>query len=103
MSNRRLNELFLRRRAAPEGEVWNLFDDLPALLQDCAKLLAKDRARLVLTAYAIRASALSIGQLLAETMAHRPGQTDSGELVIREEGGSRGISTSLYSRWTSDA
>ena len=87
----------------PEGEVWNLFDDLPALLQDCAKLLAKDRARLVLTAYAIRASALSIGQLLAETMAHRPGQTDSGELVIREEGGSRGISTSLYSRWTSDA
>ena len=87
----------------PEGEVWNLFEDLPALLQDCAKLLAKDRARLVLTAYAIRASALSIGQLLAETMASRTGRTESGELVIAEEGGQRGISTSLYSRWASDA
>ena len=87
----------------PEGEVWNLFEDLPALIQDCAKLLAKDRARLVLTAYAIRASALSIGQLLAETMAGRGGRIDSGELVIREEGGRYGIATSLFSRWISDA
>lgn len=87
----------------PEGEVWNLFDDLPGLIQDCAKLLAKDNARLVLTAYAIRASALSIGQLLAETMAARPGHIESGELVIREEGGTRGISTSLFSRWSAHA
>ena len=87
----------------PEGEVWNLFEDLPALIQDCAKLLAEDRASLVLTAYAIRASALSISQLLAETMAGRAGRIDSGELVIREEGGRYGISTSLFSRWTSDA
>ena len=57
----------------------------------------------MLTAYAIRASALSIGQLVAETMAARPGHIESGELVIREEGGTRGISTSLFSRWSAHA
>ncbi len=87
----------------PEGEVWNLFDDLAPLLAECVKLLAPDRAHLVLTAYAIRASALSIGQLLAQTMAERGGAIESGELVIREDGGVNGISTSLFSRWTSDA
>ncbi len=87
----------------PEGEVWNLFDDLAPLLEDCVKLLAKDRAHLVLTAYAIRASSLSIGQLLAQVMAARGGAIESGELVIREEGGVNGISTSLFSRWTLDA
>ena len=87
----------------PEGEVWNLFDDLAPLLADCVKLLSPHRAHLVLTAYAIRASSLTIGQLLAETMAARGGEIETGELVIREDGGARGISTSLFSRWTSDA
>ena len=87
----------------PEGEVWNLFEDLPALLQDCVKLLAKDRACLVLTAYAIRASALSMSQLLAETMSDRPGRIESGELVIREESGRYALATSLFSRWASHA
>ncbi len=84
----------------PGGEVWDLFQHLPPLLDDCIKLLAKDRARLVLTAYAIRASALSIGQLLAALLAERRGTIETGELVIREESGARGISTSLFSRWS---
>lgn len=84
----------------PGGEVWDLFQHLPPLLDDCIKLLAQDRARLVLTAYAIRASALSIGQLLAASLAERRGTIETGELVIREESGARGISTSLFSRWS---
>ena len=83
----------------PGGEVWDLFEHLPPLLEDCTKLLAAERARLVLTAYAIRASALSIGQLLEASLAERGGTIETGELVIREEGGGRGLSTSLYSRW----
>jgi 23S rRNA (cytosine1962-C5)-methyltransferase len=87
----------------PEGEVWDLFTHLPPLLKDCATLLASGPSRLVLTAYAIRASSLSIGQLLAEVLAGRPGRLESGELAIREEGGGRALATSLFSRWCADA
>jgi 23S rRNA (cytosine1962-C5)-methyltransferase len=56
---------------------------------------------LILTAYAIRASALALDGLIREATAGRAGRVESGELAIREEGGGRLIGTSLYSRWTS--
>lgn len=87
----------------PGGEVWDLFEHLPPLMQDCAKLLDARRSALVLTAYAIRASALSIGQLVAETISERGGHLETGELAISEETGGRAVATSLYSRWCSDA
>jgi 23S rRNA (cytosine1962-C5)-methyltransferase len=85
----------------PNGEIWELFDHLPALLADCVALLDKRFAHLVLTAYAIRASALSIGQLTAEQIGDRPGRLEIGELAIREDGGGRLVPTSLFARWTS--
>jgi 23S rRNA (cytosine1962-C5)-methyltransferase len=85
----------------PCGEVWDLFADLAPLLHGSAALLAP-RARLVLTAYAIRASALSIGQLLAEVLASRGGRIETGELAIREAGGRRALPTSLFARWSVD-
>ncbi len=87
----------------PAGEVWELFEHLPGLLADCEKILARGTSAVILTAYAIRASALSIGQLLTETMVHRSGSIDCGELAITEESGARAIPTSLFARWRSDA
>ncbi len=88
----------------PGGEVWDLFEHLPALMRDCAALLAPQHASLVLTAYAIRASALSVGQLVAETLGPRGGgPVECGELAIREDAGGRLVPTSLYGRWSSDA
>lgn len=84
----------------PDGEVWDLFEHLPALVADCCKLLAADTAHLVLTAYAIRASALMLDGLLRETLAPRGGVFESGELALAEQGGRRLIGTSLYSRWS---
>ena len=68
----------------PDGEVWELFEHLPALLKDCARLFAPGRAALVLTVYAIRASALAFDQLTREVLAARGGAFASGELAIRE-------------------
>jgi 23S rRNA (cytosine1962-C5)-methyltransferase len=84
----------------PDGEVWELMEHLPPLLKDCSALLAP-QSSLVLTAYAIRASALSFGQLLAEVLQGRPGTFDVGELAIREHEGHRRIPTSLFARWSS--
>ena len=85
----------------PAGEVWDIFKHLPALLRDCASLLTPDHASLVLTTYAIRASALSMGALLAECLAGRRGAVECGELAVIEEAAGRLLATSLYSRWTS--
>ena len=88
----------------PNGEVWQLFDHLPAMLDVCRNLLSEDAIALVLTAYSIRASFYSIHELLRETMRGAGGTVESGELIIRETGeagetGGRALSTSLFSRW----
>jgi len=90
----------------PNGEVWQLFEGLPLMLDICREILAPKDSALVLTAYSIRASFYSIHELVRETMRGRGGLVESGELVIREGGldGSvpgRALSTSLFSRWTS--
>jgi 23S rRNA (cytosine1962-C5)-methyltransferase len=86
----------------PDGEVWNLFTHLPPLMKDCAGLLAPG-ASLVLTVYAIRASALAFDQLCREVLAGRGGAFESGELAIREAEGVRALPASLYTRWSADA
>lgn len=83
----------------PDGEVWELFDHLPKLLADCTKLLAPTGAHLILTAYAIRASALALDGLMREALGDRGGAIESGELALSEAGGRRLLGTSLYSRW----
>lgn len=82
----------------PEGEIWDLFQNLPSLLADLAKLLAPESAAMVLTIYAIRASSLAFDQLMREALSKRGGTFDSGELAIRSEAGSL-VPTSLFVRW----
>jgi 23S rRNA (cytosine1962-C5)-methyltransferase len=86
----------------PEGEVWDVFQHLAPLLRECAALLAPERAALVLTTYAIRASALATDGLVRECLAARGGTVRSGELAVIEEAGGRLLPTSLFSRWTSN-
>jgi 23S rRNA (cytosine1962-C5)-methyltransferase len=87
----------------PNGEEWDVFAHLAPLLRDCASLLARQgRAALVLTTYAIRASALAMDGLVRECLGGRRGATESGELAVIEEAGGRLLPTSLYTRWTSD-
>jgi len=87
----------------PAGEVWEVFADLPALLRDCAALLAPGPASLVLTTYAIRASALATDGLLRDCLKRRGGALISGELAVIEAAGGRLLPAANFSRWTSDA
>jgi len=85
----------------PDGEVWDLFTHLPGLLRSCAALLDPSRAALVLTIYAIRASALAFDQLTREVLVERGGSFEAGELAIREADGARLLPASLFTRWAS--
>lgn len=87
----------------PAGEVWDVFIDLAPLLRDCAALLARGPASLVLTSYAIRASALATDGLMRECLKKRGGVIGSGELALVEQAAARLLPTANFSRWTSDA
>ncbi len=86
----------------PDGEVWDLFTDLPEMLRTCARLLDPSQSFLILTTYAVRASSVSFDTLCHESLAGRGGTVESGELILQESGGGRFLSTSLYTRWSSD-
>jgi 23S rRNA (cytosine1962-C5)-methyltransferase len=75
--------------------VWELFRDLPEMLRLCRALM-KPGGFLILTAYAIRASFLSLHRLSEELLG--PG-VESGELALQDQGGGL-LATSLFSRWT---
>ena len=86
----------------PEGEVWRLEENLPALITDCRKLLDENSRFLVLTVYAVRMSALAIGELLRQTMADLGGRVEVGEMAVREEARGLLLPTAIFARWTRD-
>ncbi|HEX9933058.1 MAG TPA: class I SAM-dependent methyltransferase, partial [Allosphingosinicella sp.] len=69
----------------PAGEVWRLEENLPALVADCARLLDANSRFLVLTVYAVRMSALAIGELLSQALAGLGGRVECGDMAVREE------------------
>lgn len=83
----------------PANETWRIEDGLAPMLADCARLLADGPSFLMLTAYAIRLSALSLLETARDALAGRPGEFEAGELAVVQERGGRRLSTSLYVRW----
>lgn len=86
----------------PKGEVWEFFDLLPALLQDCYAILNPHPLFIVLTAYAIQASAISLAYPMQTMMATQRGKTEVGELAIRESSAGRLLSVAIYARWRAE-
>lgn len=84
----------------PDGEVWRLEEHLPGLIADCRRLL-DDRSRfLFLTVYAVRLSALAIGEMLAQAFGDLPGRVEAGELGVREEARGLILPTAIWARWS---
>jgi 23S rRNA (cytosine1962-C5)-methyltransferase len=84
----------------PAGEVWRLEEGLPNLIADCARLLDGDSRFLVLTVYAVRMSALAIGELLAQATAHLGGSVECGDMAVREEARGLLLPTAIFARWS---
>jgi 23S rRNA (cytosine1962-C5)-methyltransferase len=86
----------------PTGEMWRLEEHLAPLLADCRQLLDADSRFLVLTVYAVRMSALSIGELLRQVMADLGGTVECGEMAVREEARDLLLPTAIFARWRRD-
>jgi len=84
----------------PEGEVWRLEEHLAPLLADCRRLLDAQSRFLVLTVYAVRMSALAIGELLRQVTADLGGTVEMGEMSVREEARGLLLPTAIFARWS---
>jgi 23S rRNA (cytosine1962-C5)-methyltransferase len=84
----------------PEGEVWQLERDLSGLLASVRALVDKDSRFVFLTVYAIRMSALAIGELMAQMFGDLPGTVECGELAVREETRGMALPTAIWARWS---
>jgi len=86
----------------PKGEVWDFFTSLPVLLQACRAVLSPRPVFVVITAYAIRASALSLYYSLQAMMSGLAGSVTAGELVASEKSAGRLLSMAIYARWQAE-
>lgn len=84
----------------PDGEIWRLEEHLPGLIADCRQLLDANSRALFLTVYAVRMSALAIGEMLRQAFADLPGTVECGELGVREEARGLVLPTAIWARWS---
>ena len=83
----------------PNGEVWEFYKYLPALLSACESILSKQASFMLLTAYAVKASALTLQRAMQERMQARHGSITVGELVQQETTSDLYLSRAIYALW----
>jgi len=83
----------------PKGEVWEVYKSLPLLLQACRAVLSGQPLFVILTAYAVKASAVHLYYALEEMMKGFGGKLECGELVAEEKSAGRLLSQAVYARW----
>ncbi len=66
----------------------------------CAALLDRDSRFLVLTAYAVRMSAVALANLTGAATASLGGRVEAGEMTIREEARGLLLPTAIFARWS---
>ena len=83
----------------PKGEVWDFYKSFPQLLDLCRQILNPNPIFIVLTAYAVKASALTLYYAVDQMMRGFQGVVTAGETVLVEKSAGRMISTAMYARW----
>ncbi len=83
----------------PKGEVWEFYKLLPELLQCCRALISPQPLFLLMTAYAVKASALTLYYAFDEIIHDLGGSVSAGEVVLVEQSKGRLLSTAIFARW----
>lgn len=83
----------------PKGEVWEFYKLLPDLLEACSQVLAARPLFVVLTAYAVKASSITLYQAVREMTASYGGTVTAGEVALVEKSAGRVLSLAIFARW----
>ncbi len=84
----------------PQGEIWKLEDSLEELVNDCVDILSDNPLFLILTTYAIRASALTLKNIFDNKVKGFGGNIRATEMALREKSGGRILSSAISAYWT---
>lgn len=84
----------------PKGEVWEFYKLIPELLEACRQVLKPNPQFVWITAYAVKASAITLYNAVQEKMNEWPGVVSAGELVLQEKSAGRLLSTAVYASWS---
>jgi 23S rRNA (cytosine1962-C5)-methyltransferase len=87
----------------PKGEIWEFYKLLPLLLESCSQVLSKNPQFIILTAYAVKASALTLFEAVEEMMKKHSGNTSIGELVLQEKSAGRFLSRAIFAVWSKNS
>lgn len=85
----------------PKGEVWEFYRLLPDLLENCRQVLSSHPLFVILTAYAVKASSITLSNALAEIMSGFGGHISFGELVLKEKSAGHQLSMAVFAQWSS--
>lgn len=83
----------------PKGEVWEFYKLIPALLDACREILSPDPLFVQLTAYAVKASAVTMYYAVEDIMRSFTGTVTTGELGLSERSRNRFLSMAIFTRW----
>jgi 23S rRNA (cytosine1962-C5)-methyltransferase len=83
----------------PKGEVWEFYKLLPNLLHACREILSEKPLFIALTAYAVKASALTLQTAVQEMMTGYQGNSEAGEIILQEKSAGRLLSMAIFTHW----
>lgn len=84
----------------PQGEVWDFNKHFPQLLNNCKQILSDNPLFVLVNAYAISSSSITLANTLNDYFGKLGGQIENGELTIKEESAGRILSTGIWARWS---
>ncbi len=84
----------------PNGEIWDINKSFPKLMEICSQLLSEKPLFVIVNAYAISTSAITLENVLKDYLNKLDGNIESGELALKEQNSDRLLSTGIFARWS---
>ncbi len=84
----------------PGGEPWDFNRDFPKLLANCRQLLSGKTLFVLVNAYAISSSSITLANALNDHFGNLGGKIENGELTLKEKSAGRLLSTGIWAKWT---
>lgn len=84
----------------PKGEIWDFNKDFPKLLGNCNLILSENPLFILVNAYAISSSSITLANSLNDYFGHLEGRIEHGELTLKEKSGGRLLSTGIWAKWS---
>jgi 23S rRNA (cytosine1962-C5)-methyltransferase len=84
-----------------QGEVWKFEENFPELLDYCRQILSDKALFILITAYAVPISSITLSNLLSDATRKLKGNIVSGELGLKQSSNDRILQTAIYAKWES--